>query len=178
MIASARPSPAGCSLHANGTDNPTPPAWPVDRRIQDVRNSWPAQPGGSAPEGPGEAQLVAVGIADVEEALAPRRITRRGLRPAAGGEEAVVKPIDIAVVEDQSAPPRPLPPDRLQDQVQEIVAGAKAGKGGIRAAMDDREPQHAVKPDGTRHVVRRQGDRADAGDHRPIPSFFTMRDPA
>src|SRR3984893_18341593 len=145
MIASA-PLPAGCSAHANGTDNPTLTAQPVDRRMQDVRNSWPAQPRDSAPEGPGEAQLVAVGIGDVEEALAPCRITRRGIRPAAGGKEAAVKPIDIAVVEDQPAPPRPLPPGRLQNQVQEIVAGAEAGKGGVRAAMDDREPQHAVKP--------------------------------
>src|SRR5580704_1718429 len=110
---------------------------------QAVRNSWPAQPGESAPEGPGEAQLMAVGIAHVEEALAPRRIARRGLRPAAGGEEARVQRIDITVVEDQPAPPRPLPPGRLMDQVQEIVAGAKAGKGGVHAAMDDREPQHA-----------------------------------
>jgi hypothetical protein len=68
MIASA-PLPAGCSAHANGTDNPTLTAQPVDRRMQDVRNSWPAQPRDSAPEGPGEAQLVAVGIGDVEEAI-------------------------------------------------------------------------------------------------------------
>src|ERR1700719_1496548 len=108
MLASARPSPAGCSAHANGIDNPTPPAQPVDRRMQDVRNSWPAQPRDSAPEGPGEAQLVAV---------------------------------DIGVVEDQPAPPRPVPPGRLQDQIQEIVAGAEAGERGVRAAMDDQEPQ-------------------------------------
>src|SRR5216683_584721 len=128
--------------------------------------------------GPGEAQLVTIGIGDVEEALAPFRVARRGIRPAAGGEEAPVEPIDIAVVEDQPAPPRPAPRGRLQDQVQEIVAGAKAGETSLLAAMDDREPRNAVKSDGTRHVVRRQGDRADAGDHRPMSSSFTMRDPA
>src|SRR5260370_41980996 len=145
MIASARPAPDRRRRRREWADNPA---------IPDRINACLAS------EGPGEAQLVAVGIGDVEEALAPCRITRRGLRAAAGGDKAPVGPVDDGAVEDQPAPPRPLPPGRLQCQVEEIVAGAKAGETGILAAVDDREPRNAVEPDGTRHVVRRQGDRA------------------
>ncbi len=35
--------------------------------------------------------------------------------------------------------------------------------------MDQRQPHEAVEPDGAPHVVRRQGDSADALDHRPTP---------
>ena len=58
-------------------------------------------------ERPGEAQLVAVRVGDVEEALAPRRVARRGIGPNPGGGQAGVEGIDIGVVEDQPAPPIP-----------------------------------------------------------------------
>jgi hypothetical protein len=68
----------------------------------------------------------------------------------------------------------------LQDQVQEIAADAKAREARHFAAMDDFKSQHAVESHRSRHVVRRQGDRADARDHRQTPFLArsALLDPA
>src|SRR2546421_420139 len=79
------------------------------------------------------------------------------------------QPVPCALPE--IAPIKAAPIGRAVNLRMEDVAGAKAGESGILAAVDDRKPQHAVKGDGTRHVVRRQGDGADARDHRPMPSL-------
>src|SRR5437763_13852458 len=137
-----------------------------------TRTAGPA----SARQGPGEAQLVPVRVGDVEEALAPFGVARRRFRAAAARDNASIQPIHIVIVEDQPAPPRPLLFWWLQDQVEEIAADAKAREARCLPAEDGFEPEHAVESHGARHVVRREGDRADASDHRPTP--FCRTDPA
>jgi hypothetical protein len=69
-----------------------------------VRSLGP--PGGSlgspALERPSEAQLMAVGIGDMEEALAPFRVARRRLDAVAGGDQSGIEPVHIRVVEDHA----------------------------------------------------------------------------
>src|SRR6266704_3349290 len=73
-------------------------------------------------ERPGKAQLMPVGVGDVEKTLAPFGIARRAVGPAAGGDQPGMKRVDIGVVQYEAAPPRPAPPGRLEDQVEKIVA--------------------------------------------------------
>src|SRR5712691_5656236 len=110
-----------------------------------------------------------VRVGDVEEALAPLRIARRAVGPAPGGDQPRVESVDIAVVENEAPPPRPPPLGRLRNQVEKILAGAETGEDRVLAAVDDLKIQHAVEANGAPHVVRRQGDSADAFDHRPTP---------
>src|SRR5215469_14796758 len=58
---------------------------------------------------PGEAQLVAVRIGDVEVALAPFGVARLGLGVIARGDQPVMEGVDIGVIEDHAAPPGPAP---------------------------------------------------------------------
>src|SRR5436190_21666273 len=106
----------------------------------------------------------------------PRRIwpTRtlapwRCLDPVAGSEQSGIHPVHIRVVEDQAAPPRPLPRRRLGDQVHKISAGLEAGEALVFTAIQHGESEHSVESDRTPHVVRREGDRADALDHHRAP---------
>src|SRR5688500_15882180 len=57
-------------------------------------------------ERPRERELVTVGVREVEEALAPRRVARVGRRPESGGERPRVEPVDVGDVEDRPAPRR------------------------------------------------------------------------
>ena len=54
--------------------------------------------------GAGEAQLVAVGVADVEVALAPRRVGRLGHRLEPGADDPRVDGVDVVDPEDHPAP--------------------------------------------------------------------------
>jgi hypothetical protein len=47
---------------------------------------------------------MAVGIGNMEEALAPFRIARRRLDPVPGGGQPGIEPVHIRVVEDHAAP--------------------------------------------------------------------------
>src|SRR5437868_2999293 len=77
---------------------------------------------------PGETELVAVGIDQVEEALAPFGVAGRRRWPAARGERAVVKFIDIGDVEDDAPPPGPAPAGGLGNEVEIARPGSKAGE--------------------------------------------------
>src|ERR1700747_306157 len=112
---------------------------------------------------------MAVGIGNMEEALAPFRIARRRLDRVAGSDQPGIQPVYIRVVEDHSAPPRPLPRSRLCDQVHKIAAGLEAGEARVLTAIQHGEPEHLIESARTPHVVRREGDRADAFDHRWVP---------
>ena len=65
---------------------------------------------------------MSVGVGQVKEALAPGRVARRCVGAHAGGDQPGVERIDIGVVENQPAPPRPPPLVRLRNQVEKIVA--------------------------------------------------------
>src|SRR3984893_16725539 len=129
--------------------------------------------GSRALERPSEAQLMAVGIGNMEEALAPFCVARRRLDPVPGGGQPGIEPVHIRVVEDHAAPPRPLPPSRLRDQVHKIAARFEAREVLVFTAIQHGEPEHPVKSDRPPHVVRREGDRADAPDHgRASPTWY------
>src|SRR5579859_7837378 len=114
-------------------------------------------------ERPGKADFVAVWVGDVKEALAPGGVARRALGAIAGGDQASVEGVDIAVVEDRPAPPAHF--GQLGDQVEETVACAKAGEACTLAAIEKLEAAEPVEAHGGIHVPRRQGDRAEGGDH-------------
>ena len=94
----------GWTWHFSGTNKKIPVisrvAGNCRRRPQraDLRLSLLAQR-------PGKAQLVAVGIADVEKSLTPFGITRCSGRAVAGGGEAGMQSVDVAVVKDHPPPP-------------------------------------------------------------------------
>ena len=76
-------------------------------------------------EEPGEAELVAVGVAEVEVALAPRRVRRRHLGRVAVRPDPGVHGVDVGHPEDDAAPDRG--DGRVLEvelQVEEAVAGA------------------------------------------------------
>src|ERR1700759_2553399 len=79
-------------------------------------------------ERPGKADFVAVGVNDMEKPLAPRRISRRRLRPHASRAQPPIQPVDIVVIEKGASPPRPR--GCLGDQVEIARSRAKARKTG------------------------------------------------
>src|SRR5215469_5892822 len=130
-----------------------------------------------------KAQLVPVGVSQVEEAFAPLGVARRGVGRAAGRDEMGMKRIDIGYVEYQSSPPRPVALGRLDDQVDEIAAGAKTAEPRVLTAIQQLEPQHPVKPNSPLHVVGGERNGADAFDHRGLltsgnePAIIERRSP-
>src|SRR5580692_9086960 len=98
---------------------------------------------------------MAVRIGQVEEPLAPFGIARRRLRMQAGRKGTRVESIDVGMMEDDAAPPRPLAL-AFEDQVEKARAGAEAGERGRLAAIGDLEAKRAVEADGPRHVVGRK----------------------
>src|SRR3954447_5438556 len=165
-------------------DSPnSPPAsksWPRWRTgLSLVPTQWPARDGiwSSLAAGPrcfgegqrsGEAELMAVRIGEVEEALPPPGVRRGGVGLQARGDGPRVEGVHVRDVEDRPAPPRPAAIGGLLDQVQIAGARMQAGEGRLLAAMADGEAQGAIKTDGAGHVVRGQADGADALDTRGI----------
>ena len=82
---------------------------------------------------------MAVGVADVKKSLAPLGVARRRLGANPRGDEPGIEGVDIGVIKDEAAPPRPLPLPWLQDQVEKIVAGAETGEGRLLAAAPRRQ---------------------------------------
>ena len=62
---------------------------------------------GGGLEAAGEAELVAIGIQDVEVALAPFCVARRGLGIKTSREGSIIKRIDIGYVVYDPSPPGP-----------------------------------------------------------------------
>src|SRR5580704_14913395 len=116
--------------------------------------------GTASAQGPREAQLVPVRIGQVEVSLAPFGIARRRLRMQAGRERAGVETIDIGMMEDHAAPPRPLA-RALGDQVEEARSSAEAGERGRLAAIGELEAERAIESHGADHVMGRKRDGAD-----------------
>src|SRR5262245_26566403 len=128
-----------------------------------------------SPQRLGEAELVAVRVGQVEEALAPFGIARRGVRTVAGRHHARMQRVDVGMVEDDAPPPRPSPLRRLGDEVEIAAARAKARERCVVAAVNDLEAEHAVEADGPRHVVGGERNGTDAVDHCPgAPLKFTL----
>jgi hypothetical protein len=69
-------------------------------------------------------------------------------------------------MKDDATPPSPLPVFGLRGDIQITGAGAKTGEGRVFSAVNKIEAQHGVEPHGAGHVMRGQGDRTDAFDHR------------
>src|SRR5262249_9500959 len=115
---------------------------------------------------PGKAELVAVGIGQMEKALAPFGIARRRVwtetrRAEAGGER-----IYVGMIEDDATPPPPATPGRRGDQVEIALSRPKAREGSIIAAVDNLKAQHAIKAHRARHIVGCERHGTDILDHR------------
>src|SRR6267154_3479924 len=83
---------------------------------------------GSREQRPSETEFVAIGVIEVEEALTPFGIARRGSRLVSRCECTVVKCVNIGNVEDYPAPPGPAPPGRLGDGIEIARPCSKAGE--------------------------------------------------
>src|ERR1700688_688386 len=77
---------------------------------------------------PSEAEFVAVGVSQMEEALTPFGVAGRGSWLVSRCECTVVKCVNIGNVEDYPAPPRPAPLVRLGDEVEIARSCSKAGE--------------------------------------------------
>src|ERR1700756_4922281 len=105
---------------------------------------------------------MAVRIGQMKIALAPLGVAGRGQGLMAGFKRTLVEDVDIADVEDDASPPRPLLLLALRDQVEITRSDAKAGKGSRLAAVAHVESERTVKADGTCHIVGSKRDGADA----------------
>ena len=84
---------------------------------------------------PGETELVTIRIGEVEEALAPRGITRGRVGMVAGRDHARVQGVDVGMIEDDASPPRPGSLGWLGDEIEITPPGTKAREGGGGAAV-------------------------------------------
>lgn len=112
---------------------------------------------------PGEAQLMPVGISDVEEALPPGGITWRIMRVQAQRERAPIKGIDVIHVQNNPPPPsvRRL---TLGGQIEKPLPELKAGKGGGGVPIAQPKPHREVKTNRPRHIGGPQSHRAQRFD--------------
>src|SRR5262245_14468709 len=107
---------------------------------------------------------MAIRIRQVEEPFSPRGVPGRTVRRQARRDGMGVEGINIGDVEDDPAPPRPLPAGGLGDQVQVAGPGVEAGEGGCLTAMAQAEAERLIEPHRASHVRGGQADRADALD--------------
>src|ERR1019366_9049858 len=153
-------------------------AWYARRSARESPQAGTTRPAATSPRSqrPGKAEFVPVRVANVEIALAPRRVARGEVRRQAGLLGACILSIDIVDVEDGAAPPRQGSLSGNQRQVQIAATGAEAGERRVRSAVVQFEPERPVERDRACHVVRRQGDRADAFDHaRSLPARLAAK---
>jgi 4a-hydroxytetrahydrobiopterin dehydratase len=126
---------------------------------------WPGQVTGVA-QRTSEAELVPVGVGQVEKAFAPRRVPRCGVRPDAVFDGTCVNGIDVRHVEDDAPPPTPQPLFGLGGKVEEARTGAETGEPRGLTAVDQVKAQRGVESHRARHIVGCEGYRTDALDHR------------
>ncbi len=115
----------------------------------------------------GKTELVAVRVGQMEEALAPFGIARRGVRTVAGRDHAGVQRIDVGMVEDDTPPPGPVSFSGLGDEVEIAHSRPKAGERGVPSTVKHLEAQHAIETHCARHVVSGERNRTDAFNHPP-----------
>ena len=83
---------------------------------------------GNRKQRPGETEFVAVGVIEVEEALAPFGIAGHGSWQVSRCERTVVKCVNIGHVEDDPPPPGPVQLGRLRNEVQIARPCSEAGE--------------------------------------------------
>ena len=69
-----------------------------------------------------QAELVTIGIGQVEEPLAPFGIARRRIWAIAGRDHSRMEGVNVGVVEDHASPPGPLALGRSRDEIE--IAGS------------------------------------------------------
>jgi len=120
---------------------------------------------GASSQRPGEAELVTIGIGQVEEPLAPFGIARRRIWAVAGRDHSRMEGVNVGVVEDHASPPGPLALGRLRDEIEIAGSRPEARECCVLTAVNDLKFQHAIEADGPRHIVGGERDGADALDH-------------
>src|SRR6266516_1212321 len=113
----------------------------------------------------GEAELVTVRIGQMEEALAPFRIARRGVRPVAGRDHAGVQRIDVGMIENDTPPPRPVSLGGLRDQIEIARSRPKARERSLASAVQHLEAEHAIEMHCARHIVGGERNGTNAFNH-------------
>src|SRR5205823_11632584 len=93
----------------------------------------------------GEAELVTVRIGQMEEALAPFRIARRGVRPVAGRDHAGVQRIDVGMIENDTPPPRPVSLGGLGDEMEIARSRPKPRERSLASAVHQLEAEHPIE---------------------------------
>jgi hypothetical protein len=83
---------------------------------------------GNREQRPSEAELVAVGVIEVEEALTPFGVVRHGGWLVSRCERTVVKCVNIGDVKNYPPPPGPAPLGRLGDEIEIARPCSKAGE--------------------------------------------------
>src|SRR5262249_7478958 len=78
----------------------------VSIRLLSRQGSRTATPAPS-PQRLGETELMTIRVGQVEEPFAPFGVARRGVRAIAGRDHARMQGIDVGMVKDDAAPPRP-----------------------------------------------------------------------
>jgi hypothetical protein len=124
-------------------------------------------------DGGAERTAVLNSIGKLQTALAGARLcaTLTGgrdkcrVRSIAGRDHARIEAVDVGMIEDDTPPPGPLSLGWSCDEIEKAGSSPKACKRRVITAMDDGESQHAVKSNGTRHIVRGQRDGPDAFNH-------------
>ena len=114
---------------------------------------------------PSKAELVTIGIGQVEEPLAPFGIAGRRIWAVARRDHSRMEGVNVGVVEDHASPPGPLSLGRLRDEIEIAGSRPKARECCVLTAVNDLKSQHAIEADGPRHIVGGERDGADAFDH-------------
>ena len=117
----------------------TSPALPAFRGLADLTLTSLNQPkatffildrhvdnAGASLQRPGKAELVTIGIGQVEEPLAPFGIAGRRLWAIAGRNHSRMEGVNVGAVEDHASPPGPLALGRLRDEIEIARSRPKA----------------------------------------------------
>src|SRR5262249_189436 len=103
--------------------------------------------GQSSSQRPGKAELVTIGIGQVEEPLAPFGIAGLRIGAIAGRDHSRMEGVNVGAIEDYASPPGPLALGRLRDEIKIAGSRPKARECRVLTAVNDLKSQHAVEAD-------------------------------
>ena len=106
-----------------------------------------------------------VRVSNVEVALAPFCVARRGLGIKTSRERPIIERVDIGDTEYDPSPPDQTLAGRPGDKIEKSSASMKAGEERLRSAVLQAEAERFIKSDRPAHIAGDERDGADALDH-------------